>query len=528
MMLSWIRNRRCATGAAVTPRTRLELELLEERAVPSTVYVESNNPDLGENAVLAFHRDSTDGSLTQIGTYPTGGTGQLNLPKILGPDDSDQEVVATPDGRFLFAVNQGSNSITSFGIGSGGGLDFIGTFDSGGVQPASLGISGNRLYVANRGDVTANQDGTVAPNYTGFSINDDGSLTPIAGSTVTLPVGTSPAQALVSRTGRFLFADIFGIPGNPAPQSNTIAPLVIRPDGSLELATGGNISAPVDPPLLLGTASHPTLNILYAGLTGANEIGVFTYNETGRLEFVTAVPDLGAAACWCVVSVDGQYLYVATTGTDSIGVFSLADPLHPVQIEELALRHGLGDGQQTADFQIALDPSGQSLYVVNQSTNPTGTNHRGNQLHMLSVAADGTVREEQDPIVFSPADVPANAHPQGVAVVDTADDPSPRGFDFASALLTLLSGGQTNRAGEPSSTIPFTIAVSPLGPRGTERLAFLLSPNAVSAEADSDVRSTVRAERGEGQPLDLAAFDATSLDAVFASDVRGSEAVPLF
>src|SRR6266404_5536263 len=209
-MLNWIRNRRRGLRAPVAARTRLYLENLEDRFLLSTVFVESNNPDLGENAVLAFSRDPSNGSLTQIGTYPTGGTGQFNLPKALGPDDSDQEVVATPDGRFLFAVNQGSNSITSFNIGLDGSLELIGTFDSGGVQPVSLGISAGRLYVANRGDVTSNDPGTVAPNYTGFFINDDGSLAPIPGSTITFPVGTSPAQALISPNGSFLFANIFG------------------------------------------------------------------------------------------------------------------------------------------------------------------------------------------------------------------------------------------------------------------------------------------------------------------------------
>src|SRR5947209_6319002 len=131
-MLNWIWDRRPAT-----PRARLHLELLEGRAVPSatsldaagpavtTVYTETNNPAPGQNAVLAFRRNPSDGSLRQIGTFPTGGTGQLNLPKVVGPDDGDLEVVASRDGRFLFAVNQGSHSLTAFRIRRDGGLDRI-------------------------------------------------------------------------------------------------------------------------------------------------------------------------------------------------------------------------------------------------------------------------------------------------------------------------------------------------------------------------------------------------------------------
>src|SRR5258708_7255154 len=151
-MLQWIRKRRQSRPAS--PRARLRLECLEERAVPAalhlpaqsepgtaavaTVFVESNNPEPDHNAVLAFTRRN-DGSLRQIGTFSTHGTGQLTLPKVVGPDDSSQEVVATLDGRFLFAVNQGSNTVAAFRIRPDGSLTFLDTFASGGVQPDSLG-----------------------------------------------------------------------------------------------------------------------------------------------------------------------------------------------------------------------------------------------------------------------------------------------------------------------------------------------------------------------------------------------------
>jgi 6-phosphogluconolactonase (cycloisomerase 2 family) len=443
-MLNWFRKRRPSRRAAL--RTRLGLEALEDRAVPAalgpavtTVFVETNNPNAGQNAVLAFRQDE-NGGLHQIGTFDTGGTGQVNLPKVIGPDDSSQEVVATPDGRFLFAVNQGSGSVTSFRIDRDGGLDKIGTFDSGGVQPDSLAVIDGRLYVSNRGDSAVGHPGTVAPNLTAFTVEDDGSLTPLPGSTVTFPVDTSPSQNLVSRDGRFLFADVFGVPGSTAPQANTFAPFQVQSDGTLKLAPGGNVGAPVTPDLLLGSAVNPKLNIIYAGLTGANEIGVFTYDETGRLSFVTAVPDQGAAACWATVSADGKFLYTADTGSNSVSVFSLADPLRPVQIQSFTLGGpqappGAPAGQrQTADFQLALSPDGHSLYVIGQSTNATGSFQQGNQLHLLSVGRDGLVSEPHGPVLFSPKDVPGVAHPQGIAVVagvadrrEDRDDGSGRG-----------------------------------------------------------------------------------------------------
>ena len=84
--------------------------------------------------------------------------------------------------------------------------------------------------------------------------------------------------------------------------------------------------------MLLGTAVHPTLPVIYGGLVGANGIAVFTYDDQGSVSFAGSVPDQGAAPCWVVVSADGGFLYTSNTGTDSVGVFSLADPLNHVQL----------------------------------------------------------------------------------------------------------------------------------------------------------------------------------------------------
>jgi 6-phosphogluconolactonase (cycloisomerase 2 family) len=471
-MLNWIRKRRQSRPAVAPRRPRLGVESLEERAVPAapqvpssagpaaaavaTVFVESNNPEPGQNAVLAFARRA-DGSLQQIGTFSTHGTGQLNLPKVVGPDDSSQEVVATPDGRFLFAVNQGSNTIAAFRIRGNGGLHFLGTFASGGVQPDSIGIAGDRLYVSNRGDaanagpggVPAANPGSVAPNLTAFTIDPDGSLVPVPNATVTLPQGTVPSQNLITPDGRFLFSDIFGVNGGTAPQSNTLAPFQVRRDGTLRLAPGGNVAAQAPDattaaPALLGADAHPTRNIVYAGLTGLSEVAVFTYDDTGRLSFVgTTAPnaDGGRGPCWVAVSPDGKFLYTGDTGTDSVGVYSLADPLHPVQVQELFLGGPLtppgspaGTPRQTAVFQVAVDPSGRFVYAISQNTSADGSFQQGNQLHVLSVARDGTLSEPTGPTVFAPAAVPGTAHPQGIAVVPRPGkgaDGGDRGDGFA-------------------------------------------------------------------------------------------------
>jgi 6-phosphogluconolactonase (cycloisomerase 2 family) len=436
-MLNWMRKRRQSRRVAAL-RARPGVEALEARAVPAavaTVFSETNDPDAGQNAVLAFDRGA-DGGLRLIGKFRTHGTGQLNVPKVVGPDDSSQEVVATPDGRFLFAVNQGSNTVAAFRIKDDGKLSFIDTFASGGVQPDSIGIAGRKLYVSNRGDSTATTAGTVAPNITGFTIDPDGSLSPIPGGTVTFPVNTIPSQNLISSDGRFLFADIFAANGT-SPQGNTLAPFQVQGNGTLTLAPGGNVAgqnpdSTAAPPALLGADVNPHRHIVYAGLTGLAEVAVFTYDETGRLSFVGATApngDGGAGPCWVAVSPDGKFLYTGDTGSDSVGAYSLADPLRPVQIQEFFLGGPLtppgsppGTARQTTVFQVAVDPSGRFVYAIGQNTSATGTFPDGNQLHVLAVARDGTLSEPQDPVLFTQAGVPGDAHPQGIAVVAGVGD----------------------------------------------------------------------------------------------------------
>ena len=390
------------------------------------VYIETNNPNSGQNAVLAFDRQP-GGSLQQIGgPYLTGGTGQINPTNALGPDDSDKEVIASSDGRLLFAVNQGSDSIAVFRIHHDGSLKLVpgGPFSSGGVQPVSLTIAGDRLFVANRGDEIAGQPGTVAPNYTGFHIEHDGKLTPIAGSTVTLPLGLSPGQILASQQGDLLFGDNFTPPPlvNVA-LSNTIEPFNVDPSGRLTVAPGGAIASNATPPLILGLAENPTQRILYAGLPGAGGLDVFTYDRNGALHLANTVGSTGKGTCWVTVSADGKTLYTSDSGTDSVAVYSLANPLKPVEIQEFSLngpKAATGaTGNETVNFQLALDPSGESLYVVNHDVAPNNDFASGNQLHVLSVAPDGTLNEvSSSPTLFAASEIPANAHIQGVAVID--------------------------------------------------------------------------------------------------------------
>src|SRR6266508_6343188 len=72
---------------------------------PGAVYTLTNSP--AGNAVKVFHR-AGDGSLSSGGEFPTGGTGT-------GGGLGNQGAVVL-EGKHLFAVNPGSDSISAFEV----------------------------------------------------------------------------------------------------------------------------------------------------------------------------------------------------------------------------------------------------------------------------------------------------------------------------------------------------------------------------------------------------------------------------
>src|SRR5438309_162769 len=134
------------------------------------------------NAVIVYDR-SASGALTWSGTFPTGGRG--------GSLGSQGAVVTSKDGRWLYAVDAGSNDIAVFKI-SEDTLVWSDRIASGGTQPVSVTTSHDLVYVVN----------AASHSIAGFRSND-GKLSAIAGSIQTF-TGNGAAQIQFSPSGRAL------------------------------------------------------------------------------------------------------------------------------------------------------------------------------------------------------------------------------------------------------------------------------------------------------------------------------------
>lgn len=310
---------------------------------PGTVYVMSN--DAAGNAILAFDR-AADGTLTPAGTFPTGGLGSGAG---LG---SQGALILSRDGRFLFAVNAGSNEISSFRVRPGG-LILADTVSSNGERPISLAHDGRRLVALNAGG---------SGNVTAFTVGPSGQLRPIAGSTQPLSnggVGPAPGPAQVSFTpnGRQLVVT--------EKATNMILTYPVTRDG---------IEPPVahpsagQTPFGFGFGHRNTLIVseAFGGAADASAVSSYRVGQ-GTVENITAAaPTTETAACWVVVTGNGKYAYTTNTGSGSVSGYAVA-PDGSLTLLDADGRTG-ETGAGSSPIDAALSGHSQYLYVLNAAT----------------------------------------------------------------------------------------------------------------------------------------------------------------
>lgn len=285
------------------------------------------------NQVVAYRR-SESGKLTFSGSVATGGNGSGSG---LG---SGHSLMTTEDGRYVIAVNAGSNSVSVLRRDSHG-LDQVGAaVPSGGVRPTSLTVHDDTVYVLNA------DSGSIA----GFRLDRRNGLRPIDGSIQSLGANTSvPSQIQFDRSGRVLIVDERG--------SSTIDTFVVSERGVAGPAhtTASNAGGP------FGFDVDRQGHILFSAvaLGGGLMSGATSYdvNHRGLLSPNGAPVSSGqAAACWLAAA--GHFAYTTNAGSGSIGGFAVASDGDLRLINTTAL----GAGSHPLDEAVSRDQ--HFLYVL--------------------------------------------------------------------------------------------------------------------------------------------------------------------
>ena len=305
------------------------------------VFTSSN--DSAGNELLVYAR-APEGGLTLVDHASTGGTGT-------GAGLGSQGAVAlSRDGSFVFVVNAGSHTVSTFGL-HGSTLTPMSTVDAGGLQPISVAEHDGLVYVLDAGG-----DGNVA----GFR-NSHGVLTPVAGSVRGLS-GPAPAPAQVGFTED---GDAIVVSEKA---TNRLTSYRVKDDGSLRRAA---IVTPTPGMTPFGFAFNRRNRLIvseaFGGAPGASTVSSFRFDNTAPATPIVvsaAVPDTQTAACWVAVTPDGHHAYVTNTGSSSVSSYHV-QPDGTITLMQAAA----GDtGPGSAPIDVAASPDGGHLYVLNAKT----------------------------------------------------------------------------------------------------------------------------------------------------------------
>jgi 6-phosphogluconolactonase len=325
---------------------------------PEQIYVQTNATEANEVAV--FNR-TADGTLQSAGRFHTDGLG-TGVSRAADPTarnslgvDSQDAVALSADRAFLFAVNGGSNDISSFAIVDGG-LRLVGKTPSGGPTPVSMAVRGNLLYVANRFG---------AGGIAGFTIEADGQLSPLAGSERPLSApGAAPAQVSFTRDGRFLVVSELA--------TNLIVTYRVNSDGR----AGRARSVPSSGQTPFGFAFDPSGRLIVSEAVGgapqAGTVSSYRLGSTGEPVRISAsIPTHQTAPCWVVTTGDGRYAYTSNTVSGSITGYEIDAHGNLTLLAADGLNATTGESSLCSDMAISGDD--RYLYVLNPGSETIGT-----------------------------------------------------------------------------------------------------------------------------------------------------------
>jgi 6-phosphogluconolactonase len=250
------------------------------------------------NQILAFEQ-MPNGKLRPSSVISTNGKGSG------GGLGNQGGLALSPDRRWLFAVNAGSNEISIFKF-NGNQPQLVNKVSSGGVRPVSLTIQGDLLYVVNAG----------SDDVVGFKLGNKGEIWQLPNSRRQLSnTGTAPAQIRFSPNGRTIVVT--------EKATNIISTFPVK-YGYL----GNRISNPSVANTPFGFAfdrrGHLIVSEAVGGTPNASSVSSYRLFNNSQLQAITpAAKTNQTAACWIVISRNGEYAYTSNTASGSITGFKI-------------------------------------------------------------------------------------------------------------------------------------------------------------------------------------------------------------
>lgn len=316
------------------------------------VYIMTNSAEC--NQIAAFYRNS-DGLLSLNNFYKTHGrgTGPREVSSAtpndgIDPLASQGSLILSNNQHYLFAVNAGSNTISSFRVLNNGELSFADVVPSGGIQPNSICVKDNILYVSNVGDKKNDSNS----NITGFYIDNKGHLTHIPYSTYSLSTpNAQPSHIIFSPNGKQL------ITSELTTNRLSVYPVNNKGISSCPTVNASNGEAP------FGSA-FTSSRVLIVAEAGTNALSSYSISPNGLLDVISGSIENGQqATCWVSITPDSKYAYTSNTGSRTVSFYRV----YPNgSLDYIKSIYSTSDSPILgAPIDNGISNDGQNLYVLN-------------------------------------------------------------------------------------------------------------------------------------------------------------------
>jgi YVTN family beta-propeller protein len=335
-----------------------------------------------------------------VSQYAADGSGMLwaLTPPDATSDDASSGVAASPDGRSLYVVNQGSDSVSQYDVGVGGALTpKTPATVSTGAFPFGIAVApdGAHVYVAN-------QDGA---SVTVYDVGGDGGLTAASET----PAGDGAMQIVLTADGEHAYVANL--------TAGTVSEYDVDDDGSL--SSDGEVTTPAPAAI----AVSPDGDSAYvANRSTSGRISQFSIEGDGTLSPKSpATVDAGATPVALTATSDS--VYASNFADDTISQYTVD-----------------GDGELTPKptpavatgrnpWGLAIAPDGKSVYAAAFSDRA---------VRQYDVGAGGELVAKGTPAVasaFRPIAVAAVASHDGLApTIDLRTPADGAQYDFGAVV----------------------------------------------------------------------------------------------
>lgn len=293
---------------------------------------------------VAVYKRAANGSLNEAAIVFTGGNGS-------GSGLGSQGALVKA-GRWLLAVNAGSNSISVLEIDRYGDLRLVDTAASGGTTPISLTYHNHLVYVLNAGG---------SGNISGLWLDDYGHFAPLSNSTRPLSgaATTGPAEVSFSPDGSVLVV--------AEKATNKLDSYVVYGNGRTSQAKTFASSGTTPFGFSFDGPRHIVVSEAFGGAANASAVSSYTVAENGNISVDSAsVATHQTAACWIAVTPDGKYAYSANAGSDSLSGYSVSKTGQLTLLNSDGRTGTVATGSHPIDEAVSAD--GRFLYVLGANT----------------------------------------------------------------------------------------------------------------------------------------------------------------